>query len=69
MMGDFNARVGSEVVDRVVGRYGEYQVSENESRLICSRYYLKIANGFLQHGNIHRLTWTQETRQLQSILD
>jgi len=26
-------------------------------------------NGFFQHRNVHRYTWTQTTRQLKSIID
>jgi len=45
--------------------------NDNGSRLIenCEQYGLRIKNGFFQHRNVHRYTWTQIARQLASIID
>lgn len=35
----------------------------------CEQTGMKILNGFFEYTNIHRFTWQQESRQLQSITD
>lgn len=48
IMGDFNARVGSRVGDKVVGPFGESIINENGERLVdlCAAYHLKLCNFF-----------------------
>lgn len=71
LMGDFNGRTGSSITNPVHGRFGENITNENGELLIefCDNFSLRITNGFFQHKNIHRYTWTQPTRNLQSIID
>ena len=71
LMGDLNGRTGRKVKDKVVGQYGEDVTNDNGTRLIqlCQQYDLKIQNGFFQHKEIHKFTWKQNTRGLQSIID
>ena len=70
ILGDFNARTGSQYGDVVVGPYGEEIVNDNGLRLIemCQQYEFKIQNGFYQHKSIHKYTWIQPKRKLQSII-
>lgn len=71
VMGDLNARVGCRTNDQVVGRFGEKIVNDNGERLkeICQIHSLRIMNGFFQHPDCHKYTWTQPTRNLKSIID
>lgn len=71
MLGDLNARTGHEERDPVVGSFGEDVVNENGNRMIevCNRFDLRIMNGYFQHQDKHKYTWTQPTRGLKSIID
>ncbi|KAK4877536.1 hypothetical protein RN001_010042 [Aquatica leii] len=71
LLGDFNARIGKKNNDLVVGRYGENRINDNGQRLIdvCKGSSLRIMNGFFPHKDIHKYTWIQPTKQLQSIID
>lgn len=71
ILGDLNARTGSEENGSVVGKYGEQTRNNNGERLVnfCQGMSLKIMNGFFQHKNIHKFTWTQPTRGISSIID
>ncbi|XP_030749716.1 craniofacial development protein 2-like [Sitophilus oryzae] len=71
VMGDLNARVGSNTNSNIVGRHGENTLNNNGQRLIelCEQHKQKILNGFFQHKDIHKYTWHEETRQLKSIID
>lgn len=69
--GDLNGRVGRKENDSVIGRFGEEITNDNGERVIeiCELNDLKVTNGFFRHKDIHRYTWTQETRELKSIID
>lgn len=71
ILGDFNARVGRKENSTIVGRYGEERVNSNGERLLdlCQSLDLKIVNGFFQHKEIHKFTWVQPKKKLQSIID
>jgi len=71
LMGDLNARTGTEQEDNVIGKFGENVVNENGLRLIelCHRFDLRVMNGYFQHRDIHKYTWIQPTRKLKSIID
>ena len=62
LMGDFNARVGEEVVDGVVGRYGVPGRNESGESLIelCVERELTIANTCFRKKNIHKYTWQRQ---------
>jgi hypothetical protein len=71
IMGDMNSRVGKKDQDKIVGRYGEDTINDNGNRLIniCNQNNLRIMNGFFQHRDIHKYTWSQHTKNLRSIID
>jgi exonuclease III len=65
IMGDMNSRVGKMKNGNVVGGHGEEVTNNNGERLIqiCERFSLKIMNGYYSHKDIHKYSWTQNTRQ------
>lgn len=69
--GDINGRTGKRRNDDTVGPFGEDTLNDNGERIIelCETMNLKITNGFYQHKEIHKFTWVQPTRGLQSIID
>ncbi|KAK3546988.1 hypothetical protein QTP86_007917 [Hemibagrus guttatus] len=73
LMGDFNARVGSNNLDRerIMGRHGEGECTENGERLIdlCEENNLVIGGTLFQHKTIHKLTWTSPDRKTRSQID
>jgi exonuclease III len=71
LIGDFNAHTGHSTDSPIIGSFGEEESNDNGTRLIdlCEQNNLKIANGFFQHKDIHTFTWTQNTRNLKSIID
>lgn len=71
ILGDFNARIGRKENNAIVGRYGEERVNSNGERLmdLCQILDLRIMNGFFQHKEIHKFTWVQPKKKLQSIID
>ena len=71
LLGDFNAHVGSRRGDKVVGPFGVADINDNGERLVdmCYQHALQIKNGFFNHKDIHRFTWTQQTMQQKSIID
>lgn len=71
MMGDMNAKVVLSGKSKVIGRFGERIRNENGEQLIelCEQYDFMIVNNFFQHKDIHKYTWQQNTRELQSIID
>lgn len=52
-------------------QYGEPTLNDNGHKLIelCETNNLKILNGFYKHKDIHRYAWTQNTRNLKTIID
>lgn len=71
ILGDLNSRTGKKQHNKVIGQYGEETINDNGNRLIalCEQNDMKITNGFFQHRDIHKYTWTQNTRGLKSIID
>lgn len=67
IMGDFNARVGSQPIEGVVGTFGEDTCNRNGELLreFATFNQLKITNTFFQKKDIHKYTWAaRETRSL-----
>jgi len=71
LMGDMHGRTGRRTGDTVVGNFGEDKRKDNGERLIelCTQTSLKIWNGFFNHKNIHKYTWSQHTKNLKTIID
>lgn len=71
ILGDLNARTGKSQKSEVVGQHGEDTKNDSGQRLIdlCTNFSLKIMNGFFPHKSIHKYTWCQPTKNLQSIID
>ena len=59
LLGDLNARVGNEVVEGVVGRWGIQGVNESGERMIelCVERELAVANTFFKKKVINKYTW------------
>jgi hypothetical protein len=55
LMGIFNARVGKEKRDLVVGQFGQKEINNNgkRSRETCKYHNLKISNAFFEHTDIN----------------
>ena len=73
LMGDFNARVGSnnEGRERVMGKEGTGEMTDNGERLvnICEENDLVIGGTLFPHKTIHKLTWTSPDGRTQSQID
>jgi hypothetical protein len=71
IIGDLNARIGRKGNDPVVGNFGRNVLRDNGERLIeiCQTHSIKILNGYFQHRDIHKYTWLQPTRNLNSVID
>lgn len=71
ILGDLNARTGTENNSTIVGKYGEPVINNNGMRLrdMCEATSMKIMNGFFPHKDIHKFTWEQATKNLRSIID
>ena len=61
VLGDLNARVGDEMVGRVLGRYGVPGMNENGVRLIemCLEHELVIGNSMFKKKDIKKYTWVR----------
>ena len=59
VMGDFNAKVGSEKHTNIVGKYGLGSRNDRGRRLIqfCEEYNLMITNTWFQHPKRRLYTW------------
>ena len=59
ILGDMNAKVGSEERGNVVGRFGVDGVNGNGEHLValCAERGMFLVNTFFQHRDIHRYTW------------
>ena len=69
LMGDFNARIGKQRVDKVIGTNGESTVNVNGKMLtdFCLFNEYRIMNSFFKHKDIHKFTW--HGRDTKSIID
>ena len=73
IMGDFNARVGSDHTswENVVGRHGVGNVNSNGTRLLslCARNELSITNTFFQQADRHKTTWMHPGTKKWHLID
>ncbi len=61
VLGDLNARVGDEVVENIVGRYGVPGRNESGVRLldICAERELVIGNSMFKKKEVNKYTWVR----------
>ena len=73
VLGDFNARVGSDNTnrERIMGKHGTSTMTDNGSRLcdICGENDLVIGGILFQHKTIHKLTWRSPDSRTDSQID
>lgn len=74
LLGDFNAKVGSDNDNRenVMGRHGVGAMNDNGERLICDfceSNCLAVGGTLFQHENIHKLTWKSPDGSMESQID
>lgn len=70
IMGDFNSRIGNQVIPGVMQRYNEEISNENGNMLldICAHNELRINNTFFDHKEQHKYTF-HNTRGQKSMID
>lgn len=70
IMGDFNSRIGNQVIPGVMQRYNEEISNENGNMLldICAHNELRINNTFFDHKKQHKYTF-HNTRGQKSMID
>ncbi|XP_055385805.1 craniofacial development protein 2-like [Condylostylus longicornis] len=70
LLGDFNARIGDNVISGIKQRFNENVINENGEKLIefFSQNLLRINNTFFNHKLQHKYTWSN-TRGQQSMID
>ncbi|KAI0240732.1 ATP-dependent translocase ABCB1 [Lamellibrachia satsuma] len=73
ILGDFNARFGSDNTnrERIMGKHGTGTMTNNGSRLcdICGENDLVIGGTLFQHKTIHKLTWRSPDGRTESQID
>ena len=71
IIGDWNAKIGSQETPRVTGKFGLRVQNEAGQRLIefCQENALVIANTLFQQHKRRLYTWTSPVRQHQNQID
>jgi len=73
LMGDFNAKVGSNNVDieNVIGKHGVGEMSENGELLVelCGLNELRIGGTLFPHKLCHKVTWVSPDSVTQNQID
>ena len=71
VMGDFNAKVGSECTDEITGHYGLGERNDRGERLVqfCQEENMTISNTLFQHQNRHLYTWTSPGDRIRNQID
>ena len=61
VLGDLNARVGDEMVENVIGRYGVPGRNDSGENLIglCMEQELVVGNSLFKKRDIHKYTWVR----------
>lgn len=67
--GDYNARIGKEAIQDIIGHSGEQVINSNGRLLRDFALYnnFRIMNTFFQHKEIHKYTWA--ARETRTIID
>ncbi|XP_056641539.1 uncharacterized protein LOC130448275 [Diorhabda sublineata] len=70
ILGDFNGRIGNEVISGIKNRFNEETLNSNEEQLIqfCAYNELRINNTLYPHKQQHKYTF-ENTRGHKSIID
>ncbi|XP_056639351.1 craniofacial development protein 2-like [Diorhabda sublineata] len=70
ILGDFNGRIGNEVISGIKNRFNEKTLNSNGEQLIqfCAHNELRINNTFYPHKQQHKYTF-ENTRGHKSIID
>ena len=71
VMGDFNAKVGQECVEQVVGSYGLGTRNERGDRLVdwCLEHAQVVTNTWFKHQNRHLWTWRSPGGEVRNQID
>ena len=73
LMGDFNARVGTDTDTwkGVIGKHGVTGLNENGRYLLqlCCSNGFRIMNTFFQHREVHKYTWYRPSMDQKSLID
>ena len=73
MMGDFNAKVGSDndAIENVMGRHGVGEINQNGELLVelCGLNELRIGGTLFQHKECHKVTWVSPDSRTQNQID
>ena len=73
LMGDFNAKVGSENEDlqHIIGRHGIGEINDNGERLVelCGMAEMKIGGTLFPHKPVHKVTWVSPDNKTQNQID
>ena len=56
---DLNARVGNELIEGIVGRYGVPGRNESGDRLLemCAEQELVVGNSWFKKNDVYKYTW------------
>jgi hypothetical protein len=73
LMGDFNAKVGSdnENLQHVMGRHGIGEINDNGERLVelCGMNEMKIGGTLFPHKPVHKVTWVSPDNSTENQID
>ena len=74
IMGDFNAKIGSENAGReqVMGRHGEAEINANYGELfadMCAFNSMVIGGSIFPHKPIHKVTWVSPDNHTENQID
>ena len=61
VLGDINARVGNEVIEGIVGKYGEPGINGSGERLpeMCAEQKLVVGNSLFTKKHVYKYTWVR----------
>jgi hypothetical protein len=73
LMGDFNAKVGTDNngLEDIMGKNGIGEKNENGEMMVelCGLHQLKIGGTLFKHKNCHKITWVSPDKKVQNQID